>query len=54
MVKSGLPATDIGAHIGLGAQDTNVLLVAQGFLEGKPGEHLLTELGKQFGHHVSG
>jgi hypothetical protein len=53
MVKSGLSATDIGAHIGLGAQDTNVLLVAQGFLEGKPGEYLLTDLGKQFGHHVS-
>jgi hypothetical protein len=53
MVKSGLSATDIGAHIGLGAQDTNALLVAQGFLEGKPGEYFLTELGKKFGHHVS-
>ena len=51
-MKSGLSATDIGAHIGLGVQDTNALLVAQGFLEGKPGEYLLTELGKQFGHHV--
>lgn len=53
MVKSGLSATDLGAQIGLGAQDTNALLAAQGFLEGKPGQYLLTELGKQFGHHVS-
>lgn len=53
MTKPGLSATDIGAHIGLGAQDTNVLLALQGFLEGKPGEYLLTGLGEQFGQHVS-
>lgn len=52
-MNSGLSATDLGAQIGLGAQDTNALLAAQGFLEGKPGQHLLTELGKQFGHNVS-
>jgi hypothetical protein len=53
VAKPGLSATDIGAHIGLGAQDTNVLLALQGFLEGKPGEYLLTGLGEQFGQHVS-
>lgn len=39
--------------LGLGAHDANVLLSLQGFLEGKPGEYLLTELGEQFGQHVS-
>lgn len=53
MAKPGLSATDIGMHIGLGAQDTNVLLASQGFLEGKPGAYSLTELGEQFGKHVS-
>lgn len=53
MPKLGLSATDIGNQIGLGAQDTNVLLASQGFLAGKPGEYLLTELGEQFGQHVS-
>lgn len=53
MAKQGLSATDIGEMLGLGAQDTNVLLALQGFLKGKPGEYLLTELGEQFGQHVS-
>ena len=53
MAKQAISATDIGAQIGLSAQDTNVLLALQGFLEGKPGEYLLTGLGEQFGHHVS-
>ena len=45
----GMSAKRIGEVLGLNAREVNLLLKEKGFLSGKPGDWILTELGKQFG-----
>lgn len=43
-----MTATQLGSIFGRGAAAMNVLLKDHGFLEGRPGDWQVTELGKQF------
>jgi hypothetical protein len=44
-----MSAQMIGEVLGKSAKEVNLLLRDKGFLDGKPGKWILTELGKQFG-----